>query len=399
MAKQLNINYSRIIKTAIMHTIENGRRFNSHGAMLSLRSPQRREIINEINPVVANEGNRLSHTNTTVGGVIVPVAQVTLQWRPQRPANALSTTRRNKADLISNANNESTVLEDTITYDIHNEYSEGFTQVQMMKLEPIAEQYLNSVNKGLNINNKGNAMWQGLAEVGERIFETIDNSIFDPLNLSCTANLIAGIGKNLVDGTTAANIPTIALFNDRKQPLPDLIIFLENIRRKHQLKNKKLIVVGGSLLTEWVAVMEMSAVQDLGLDSAKMLSKMPFEFYYDSNIDTNYGQDKIIVSDPGAAALEFVQEHKDVIKANKVGDTTFTTATMSMMGFDTATTTIEMDLRIVESDSGPYPQIYVAPSVRAGIYTRPPGAIKTYGGFEDQTGIWGIQLVRSDVGL
>lgn len=391
MARDLNIGYSRVVMASIMHTVENGRRFNSHGTMLSLRAPSRTQIIREIDPVVANEGGRLSHVVT--GGV--PVPKVTLQFRPQRPAANLSTTRRNKAGVIANANNESTVLTEDILYDIHNEYSEGFTQAQMMKLEPDAERYLDSINKPhLNINNKGNAMWQGLAEVGERIMEVVDNAIFDPLNLACTTNLVANIGRNLVDGTDGTNIPTIALFDTDGRVKKDMLHFLNDIRRKHQLKGK-LVIVGGTLFTRWWDAMNWTAVQDYGYSAEKMMRDLPFEFFYDSNIDTNYGQDQIIISDQGAAALGLVAEHGAVIKANKVSDTTFTNASVSLMGFDTPNTVLDLDLRIIESDEDAYPKIYVAPSVRAGIFTRPPAAIKTYGGFELMTGIWGAKIVET----
>lgn len=390
MARDINIGYSRVVLASIMHAQENGRRFNSHGAMLSLRAPSRGQIIREMNPVVASEGGRLSHVVS--GGV--PIAKVTLQWRPQRPASNNATARRNKAGVVSNAADEAGVVTDDVVYDLHNEYSEGFTQTQMMKLEPDAEKYLNSVNKGLSINNKGNAMWQGLAEVGERIMEKIDNSIFDPLNLVSTTNLIAGIGRNLVDGTDGTNIPTIALFDLDGRVKNDLLHFLNDIILVHQLKSK-LVIVGGRLLKKWMTGMRWTSVQDYGYNADKMMQDLPFEFFYDSNIDTNYGQDKIIISDSGAAAMEFVAEHGDVIKANKVSDTTFTRASMSMMGNDTNLTTVNFDLRIIESDEDAYPKIYVAPSLRAGIFTRPAGAIKTYGGFELMTGIWGAQLVET----
>lgn len=389
MAKDLNLDYARIIRTSVMHTNENGRRFESHGAMLSLRSSMRAEIIRSINPVVAAEQRRFSYE--VVGGV--PVPKVILQARPQRPKGTNSNTRQGKTALVSAAATEAGVLTDTVVYDIHNEYSEKFTQVNLMKLEPAAEAYLNSVNKGPAVNNKNNAIWQGFAEVGERIVEKIDDAMFSPTNLSCINNLIAGIGTNLHDGSTALTIPNIVLFDSQDRPKPYLTQWLRGVHRAHSLK-QKLIVVGGSLMTQWIDAQNMSTVQDLGYDAQKVLAMMPAEFYYDSTIDDVYGEGKIIVSDAGAAALEFVSEHQDVIKANKVATTTYTTMAMSMMGYDTELTTLNLDFRIIESDENAYPEIVVAPSLRSGIWTRPAGWIKTYGGWENYTGIFGAKLVK-----
>lgn len=390
MARDLNIDYNRVITTSIMHTIENGRRFGSFGAMLSLRSQQRREIINSINPKIADEGGRLSHVR--VGET--PVAKVNMQWRPQRDSAGLSNTRRNKATTIAQAQDEAGVITDDVTYDIHNEWTEKFLQTQLMKLEPAAETYLNAVNKGLSLNNANNAMWQGLAEIGERIFETIETSIFKPLNTSVIAALIAGIGLNMVDGTNALNLPVIALFDEEGRPKPDLIMYMAEIMRIHDLKFRP-IVIGGSMLTRYVTALKLSATQDYGYDAVKMLAQLGFEFYYDSTIDGLYGQDQIIITDAGAAALEFLAEHTDVIKAKKVGNTTFTSATISLQGYDTDLTTIDMDLRVIESDDDAYPKLYVVPSLRAGIFVRPQGVIKNYGGWASYTGIFGAKLVRT----
>lgn len=389
MAKDLNLDYARIIKASVMHTNENGRRFESYGAMLSLRSSLRADVIRGINPVVAGENNRLSFEN--VGGV--PVPKVILQARPQRPKGTNSTTRQGKAALVAAAATEAGVLTDTVVFDIHNEYAEKFTQVNLMKLEPAAEAYLNSVNKGPAINNKGNAIWQGFAEVGERFVEKVDDAMFVPTNLQCLSNLIAGIGLNMHDGSTALSIPNIVLFDAQDRPKPALTHWLRGVHRAHALK-QKLIVVGGKLLTEWVDAQNMSTVQDLGYNADKVLAMMPAEFYYDSTIDDVYGEGKIIVSDAGAAALEFVSEHQDVIKANKVATTTYTTISMSAMGYDTDLTTFNMDLRVIESDDNAYPEIVVAPSLRSGIWTRPAGWIKTYGDWANYTGIFGAKLVK-----
>lgn len=395
MARNLNIDYNRVITTSIMHTIENGRRFKSFGSTLSLRSPQRREIIREINPVVADEQKRLSHVRDGNGN---PVAKVTLQYRPQRPALGLSSSRRTKADLISNAQTEGTVLTEDVIYDQHNEYAEKFTQAQLMKLEPAAETYLNSVNKGLQISNKDKALWQGLAEVGERIIERIETGIFVPLNTYATSNLIASIGTNLVDNSTAAALPVIVLFDADGRVKKDLLVYLSNIMRSHALSYKP-IIVGGTLMANWVQAMGWTSVQDLGYDGEKMMQNMPFEFYFDSDIDASYGWGRILIQDAGAAAMEFVAEHGEVIQADKVSDTTFTRASMSLLGFDTQQTTIDFDLRIIESDANAYPEVYVAPSLRAGMFTRPAGAIKTYGGFENVTGIWGARLVEYEADI
>lgn len=394
MAKNLNIGYSEVIKTSIMHTVENGRRFGSFGGMLSLRSAAKQPIINALSPVVAEEGGRLSFIQT--GGA--PVARVQLQWRPQTQAAGLSTTRRDKAGVIANAQNEDGVITENVDYVQHNEYSEGFTQVQLMKLVPAAESYLDAVNKGLTLNNPNSAIWQGLSEVGNRIMEKAETAIFQPLNQMVLTQMIAGIGKNLVDGSDATNLATVVLFDSEGRVKKDFLHAMNEIMRKHEMKTKP-IVVGGTLMARWFDAMGWTATQDLGYDGDKMMRNQPFEFYYDSMIDTSYGFGQILIHDAGAAALAFVAEHGDVVKAKKVGDTTYTRASISLMGYDTEQTTIDLDLRIIESDAGAYPAVYVAPSLRAAIFTRPEGVIKTYGGFQDMTGIWGMRVVEFETDI
>lgn len=394
MARKLNIGYSEIVKTSLMHTTDNGRRFGSFGTLISLRSPLRQPIIREIDPKVATEQNRFSHY---LDGSRNPIGRVTLQWRPQTQAAGLSSSRRNKANTISGAQNESAVVTENVDYNIHNEWTEGFDQAQLMKLEPAAESYLNAVNSGLSLNNPNTganaAMWQGLAEIGERIMEKIETAILEPLNTVCLTNMIAGVGKNLVDGSDGTTIPTIVLYADDDKVKKDFVAYVMNIMRKHQMKTKP-IVVGGTLAAQFITEMGWTSLQDIGYDFDRIRAQMPFEFYYDSQIDTTYGDGYILISEPGAAAVNFVPEHEDVIKAKKVSETTFTKGSISLMGFDTELTTVDMDLRIIESDAGAYPQLYVVPSLRAGIFTRPEGAIKTTGGFEDVTGIWAARLVR-----
>lgn len=374
-----------------MATVDNGRRYGAFGTLISLRSPLRQPIIREIDPKVAAEGNRFSHY---LDGSRNPIGRVALQWRPQVQVAGLSAVRRNKANTIAGAQNESAVITENVDYNIHNEWTEGFDQAQLMKLEPAAESYLNAVNaNAVNLNNPNAAMWQGLAEIGERLAEKIETGVMQPLNATCITTLIAGIGKNLVDGSDASSLPTIVLYGDDDKVKKDFVTYVMNIMRKHEMKSKP-IVVGGSLAAQFITEMGWVSLQDIGYDFDRIRAQMPFEFYYDSMIDSLYGEGHIIISEPGAAAINFVPEHEDVIKAKKVSETTFTKGSVSLMGFDTELTTVDIDLRIIESDAGAYPQLYVVPSLRAGIFTRPEGVIKTYGGFQDVTGIFAARLVR-----
>lgn len=382
MARLINVDYAQIARIAIAHTLDNGYRFGSHGAMLSLRSPQSAALIKEINPMVADQGKRLSFT--VVAGN--PVPQVSVQFRPQAAAVSKSLVRRTKAATMAGVNTERPVISANVTYDSYHEYTEDFTQAQLLKLEPAAAKYLDGLNRG--VVKLDYSEQQGIEEIGRRLVEKMDDAMFIPLNLACTTRLIAAIGTNLVDGSTAVALPTIVLFDAAGRPRHQFLQYMKDIRRAHNIKGK-LVVVGGMAISRYFDALQISDVQDLGFDGRKILSEMPTEFYFDSEIDTNYGAGRIIIRDPGAAALEFVNEHGDVIGAKRVADTTYRRMAVTLAGYDSPTFTTEFDLRAIEDDTGAYPKILIVPSVRCGIFTRPAGVIKDFGPWTAVTGVYG----------
>jgi hypothetical protein len=148
-------------------------------------------------------------------------------------------------------------------------------------------------------------------------------------------------------------------------------------------------VAGGLNVSKYFDALKISGIQDLGFDAQKIMNELPIEFYFDNEIDAAYGAGRILIRDAGAAAMEFVPEHGDVIQAAKVANTTYRRMSVSMAGYDSPNFTLDMDLRSIEVDENAYPEIVIVPSIRAGIFTRPAGAIKAYGLWNDVTGIWG----------
>lgn len=382
MAKNVNIGAARIVMAAIMHTLNNNRKFSNIGTLQALRSPQLAALIAEMNPKNAKDQGRLS----LAPGTLTP--RVRLNYRKQYKPT-VKTTR-----TVTTGERPQPATGIDVDYALHREYDKRFETIDFFALEAEAEAYLNQVNAGKVNATVGEYKLLGI--IGEEIVRTIEGGILQPMNKAALTALIAAVGGNLILGKTAPTntaVPEIVLYDEKGIAKPDLFDFLGNLRRLHHMEGKP-IVIGGNLMATYMDRQKIASAAD-GIDIQAMYQNLKVEWYFDQDIDTSLGQDEILIFDPGAACLEVILEHEEIIKMKRVANTSFGVASVSVAQTEAATFTMDFDLRVREDDTTAYPGWSVTPSTQFGIFTRPAGYFKDYDGWDTVTGVYRAKLVNA----
>lgn len=384
MASNINLGPGRIAMAAICHTLGNGKRFSNNGFVQALRSPQNAGLIKEMSPLNAKDENRLSIDRTAA----VPIATVQLNYRPQ--VQGVIKTARTVA-TGANPTGEQAL---TVVYNTHRELDLTYRTVDLLKLEAEAERYLEMANKGmLSVKTPGFSL---LSDMGDQIMRRAD-SVLQNVNTSVATAVIAAAGGNLMIGAASpANtaVPNVAAFNSSDGSINlEIFDWLNNLKVVHAIPGR-LIVVGGLKALTWFNRRKIASIANLGYDYQAAMNALEFEFYYDPLVDTLSGQDHIIVMEPNAACLESVMEHESVIPMSRVAQTSYGTASINIAQTDAPTFTMDMDFRVREEDLA-YPQWTITPSMHYGVFTKPAGLIKNYGGWETQNGIYRAKLVNA----
>lgn len=369
---------------AINLTLGNGMRFSNNGFVQALRSPQNAGLIKEMNPKNAQDENRLSIDRTAA----VPIATVQLNYRPQRQGT-IKTAR-----TVATGENPTDAQALTVVYNTHRETDLTYRTVDRMRLEAEAEKYLKLVIAGqLSVNTPG---FELLADMGHQIMLRADN-VLQNVDTSVATAVIAAAGGNLMIGQASpANqaVPDIKAFNASDGSISlDAYDWMMNLKTVHAIPGRP-IVIGGLKALTWYNRRKIASVANLGYNYETALNALDFEFYYDPLVDTLSGQDHIIIMEPGAACLETIMEHESVIPMSRVAQTNYGTASISIAQTDAPTFTMDMDFRVREEDLA-YPQWTITPSMRYGVFTKPAGLIKNYGGWETQNGIYRAKLVTA----
>ena len=384
MASNINLGVSQIVLAAINHTLGNGKRFSNVGFVQALRSPQNAALIKEMSPVNAKNENRLSIDQSAA----TPIAKVTLNYRPQTTAT-IKTAR-----TVATGANPSGATGLEVTYNTHRELDWTYRTVDLMRLTAEAEKYLQQVNAGmLSVKTPG---FELLSDMGDQIMRTAD-AVMQNVDTSIATAVIAAAGGNLMIGAASpANqaVPNVKAFNTNDGSISlDAYDWMMNLKVVHAIPGR-LIVVGGLKALTWFNRRNIASAASLGYNYETALNALDFEFYYDPLVDTLSGQDHIIVMEPGAACLESIMEHQSVITVPRVANTSYGTASINIAQTVAPTFTMDMDFRVREEDLA-YPQWTITPSMRYGIFTKPAGLIKNYGGWETQNGIYRAKLVSA----
>ncbi|WP_138994007.1 hypothetical protein [Larkinella sp. C7] len=379
MASGLNIAAARIATAAINHTLGNRKKFSPLGAVQAARSPQLSELIKEMNPKNAKNDNRLS----IIQGQSTPQARVTLNYRPQHEAT-VKTSR-----TVANGSNPVGATALNVDYNTHRELDLTYRTVDLMALEKEAETYLQKLNAGqLTVNLPG---FQLLSDMGDQIMRKSD-SVLVNVNTSVLTAIISAVGGNLLLGTSSNTaVQNIQAFNSDGSVNPNVMDWFNNMRTVHQFEGRP-IVIGGLKALTYFSRKKIVSPAAIGYDFAKVFAELDVEFYYDPLVDTLSGQDHIIVIDPGAFCMETIAEHEDVIMQQKVANTTYGSATISVAQTDAPTFSLDMDIRVKEEDLA-YPQWTITPSIHFGTFARPAGYHKNYDGWETVTGVFRAKLI------
>ena len=384
MASNVNLGLGRIAMAAINMTLGNGKRFSNNGFLQALRSPQNAGLIKEMSPINADDDNRLSIDRTAA----TPIAKVQLNYRPQ-----IQGTIKTARTVATGANpDDATPL--VVTYNTHRELDLTYRTVDLLRLEKEAEDYLKASNNGLlSINAGGFAL---LSDMGDQIMRRAD-SVLQNVNTSVATTVVAAAGGNLMLGAAApANqaVPNVKAFNAADGSISlEAYDWIMNLKTVHAIPGR-LIVVGGLKALTWFNRRNIASVANLGYDYATALNALDMEFYYDPMVDTLSGADHIIVLEPGAACFESIMEHGGVINMPRVAQTSYGNMSVNIAQTAAPTFTMEMDFRVREEDLA-YPQWTITPSMHYGVFTKPAGLIKNYGGWETQTGIYRAKLVTA----
>ncbi|ARK13061.1 hypothetical protein A6C57_23480 [Fibrella sp. ES10-3-2-2] len=384
----MNLSVAGIAQVAIALSLANKKRFSNLGFIQALRSPQLAGLISEMNPKSAREDGRLSIDTTQA----VPVATVKLNYRPQEQAT-IKTTR---TVATGSAPSEGTTLD--VVYNTHRELDLTYRTVDLMRLTKQAEDYLKKADAGiLQVNTADFAL---LSDMGDQIVRKAD-SVLTNMDTAVGTAVIAGAGGNLMIGAVSpANVavPNVKAFNADGSMHLDFFDWLQNLRVVHAFEGTP-IVVGGQKMLTWMTRKGVASAASLGFDYAKAYAELDIEFYYDAQVDTLSGADHIIVIDPGAACLETILEHEliengGVLAAKKVANTTYGTMSLNVAQTNAPTFSLDMDFRVREEDTA-YPRYTITPSAHFGVFTRPAGYHKNYGGWETHTGIFRAKLVNA----
>ncbi|MPR36611.1 hypothetical protein [Salmonirosea aquatica] len=410
MANNVNLGTARVLTAAIRHTINNDYKFNTLGAVAAVQDPAFNEIRAAINPKMITDSTSLAWRN--IGSRQVPILHVDVTYNPQGAGGAVLTERL-RVDPAPVEAGAATTL--TVKYDYHVE--KHFKQdVRKELLEPRAQQYIADYLAG---KMRLDATLSGyLGNIGAKMYRDMEPWLFRPYNKYVLQQLIARVGKNkaypgtvlptaaaplvLVNGYEAKGPGDVALIGPRE--------VLMNTRTMNKFGGKGVLIGGGAWM-RWHRSMAYMVANNDGVDFAKVYAQLPWVFYYDEDIDTEYGQDQAIYIDPGAVAFEQVSAHdrsytylKDEDFENY--DTSLGMAYLSINQFSgemepgqvnvPSALPFALDLRVQRGmDVNDLPTKIWKPSISAGNFIRPLGFFTSDASnvFKDVSGVFGFKMV------
>lgn len=411
MANDTNLLLSaRAVMAAVQHLPENGLKNATLGALQSTQDPAFNQIRSTINPLVPQQGKSMAWV--TRAGRDIKVPRVTITYRPQIEQDAISErTRQSNGTTLT----DGTSID--VYYDQHKEFNWKKT-VPKELLEPEAQRYINALISGnLSFGRVAN-IDHALSNLGMEMFGSITPTLFKPFNSYVLTTLIAAIGKNKaikgttvldVSSTTAAPIPVVMGWDANGNPKRDPRNFIMDTIVTNQIQNKP-IMIGGLSWLQWHRDMKDYRTNMDGLDFVAVYNSLPWVFYYDSEIDTVFGDGFALLLDSNAAAFDTVNYHgpagSNALYAGitRQDDTIFDRGVIRFNQFSNAevalqntmpTMSMGFDVRIRELlDANDQPEFVIIPSISYGGYTRPTGfyVADNTDILHGVTGIFGVKL-------
>lgn len=388
MGENVNLGTARVFMAAIRHTMNNDYKFSTLGAVAAVQDPAFNEIRSAINPVQATDPTAIAWRN--IGTRQVPILHVDVNYHPQGVGGTVLTERTKTDGSPVEAGSPTTV---TIKYDYHAE--KHFKQdVRKELLEPRAQQYLRDYLRGKVTLDA--TLAQAMANIGAKMYRDMEPWLFRPYNKYVLQQLIARIGKNkayptVVTPTAAAPLVQVNGYEVKGASTLPLIAPREALMNTKTM-NKfggKGILIGGSIWMQWHRSMAYMVANNDGVDFAKVYNQLPWVFYYDEDIDTEYGQDQAIYIDPGAVAFEQVSAHDrryTYLEAEsfEMPDTSLGVAYFNIAQYANemepgqvnvpSALPFAMDLRVQRlMDNNDLPTKIWKPSISAGNFIRPLG--------------------------
>lgn len=405
--RDINFNAARIVYVAAMHILNNVFKFGLHGTVKALRSPDCQPIINEINPVMAassQTGNRTTKKWDNVSGL--PYWSVVTNFLPSYAGTGRNTRAKTSGTAIQGASSL------TVDFNLRREYTLKYS-IQDVPAEPDALKYMEQIIQGKIGAFEGPAgarYGDMMAKLGMEIYRTIDDTVFTPMNSTLLTSLLAGVGKNAaypdkVTPTAAAPCVPVEVFTSDGKANENLLEAFQQTMLANRLKGR-LILIGGSRLSKYMAKQGIMAINGAGVDLAKAYASLPVLWYYDTDADTILGANKILAFDSAAAGLCTLPEHGPDGFVTKTNHATTYYGNMAVRLEQSAldssiagngNDTFEMDLDFTAeetTDNGRYPVLDITPSVLYGLYKRPTGYFTSVNGniLKDVTGIFLFEL-------
>ena len=387
MTNNVNLGTARVMMAAIRHTMNNDYKFATLGAVAAVQDPAFNELRSAVNPIT-KEATAISWRN--IGTRQVPILHVDVNYHPQG-AGGTVLTERTRTDATPVEATAATTL--TVKYDYHAE--KHFKQdVRKELLEPRAQQYLEGYLRGKMTLDAH--MASAMANIGAKMYRDMEPWLFRKYNKYVLQQLIARIGKNkayssVVTPTAAAPLVVV---NGYEQVGPKMLPLkapqgaLVNTKTMNKFGGRG-ILIGGALWMQWHRDMSYMVANNDGLDFAKVYNQLPWVFYYDEDIDTEYGQDQAIYIDPGAVAFEQVSAHDRRYTYLQPEDFETDDTSLGMAYFNISQYANEMepgqvnipaalpfalDLRVTKQmDGNDLPVKIWKPSISAGNFIRPLG--------------------------
>lgn len=407
MAKDINFSAARLVYVSLMHVLNNAYKFGLHGTLKALRSPDVKPLIDEINPVKAASsmtGNRTTKKFDSGSGL--PYWSVVTNFLPSYAATGRNTRAKTTGTDIQGGGNL------TVDFNLRREYSLKWS-MKDVPTEPDALQYMKDIVAGrvkLFGGTMGAKYGDMMSKLGLEILRTIDETVFKPINSTLLTSLMGGIGKNAAypDETSpsaAAPCVPVVVFDADGKVNENLLEAFRQTQLVNRLKGR-LIVVGGRMLSRYMDKQGIMAINQAGVDLAKAFAMLPVLWYYDAEIDTIYGANKIIAFDSAAAATEFLPEHgpDGFVTNTEFANTSYGNVAVqieqsamdsSIAGAGGDTFEMNLDFTAEETtDDARYPVLNITPGVLYGIYKRPTSFFTTTSGniLKDVTGIFGFEL-------
>lgn len=401
MANDVNLSKTaRAVKASVMHLAENGYKFDSYGALEAMQDPAFTATRQAINPLTMPKDNTLAWV--TKAGRNIKVPKVEISYKPQIVQSAITErTKQSTGTTLTDATSH------TIYFDKHWEYTWKKTVPDEL-LEDAAQNYLRALISGkLTMGRVANldGMMNNLAF---ELYGSMVPTIFGPANTYINNTLIAGVGKNKAYSSESGDSPCVqvSLYDAKGNPKRDFVSAIMNTKVANKI-NGKPILIGGLKALTWHRDMGLYKTNQDGLDFTAVYSSLPWVFYYDEAIDTLYGQNKVILLDPAAAAFDSVAYHgpsglyAGVAKNDntyfETGSIRFTQFKGDEPGLNNTAGVMSMmfDLRVAEQqDTYDQPEQLITPSFSCGMYTRPLGFWTADTGLtmNKVTGIYGFEL-------